>query len=63
MWYIYNIHPKLQEICIDVESYKSVFKMSTQNCIVYMCSSLIQPSKKDMYSITATKASVIVMGD
>lgn len=37
--------------------------MSTQNCIVYMCSSLIQPSKKDMYSITATKASVSVVGD
>lgn len=31
MWYI---HPNLREICIEVESYKSVFKMSTQ--IVYI---------------------------
>lgn len=61
MWYI---HPKLREICIEVESYKSVFKMSTQ--IVYIhCvyAQFLISTKKDMHSIAATKASISVMGD
>lgn len=64
MWYI---HPKLREICIEVESYKSVFKMSTQivyiHCVYAQFLISTKYRKKDMHSIAATKASISVMGD